>query len=244
VIKRLTTTLIVLLAAGLLAACGGAETAPAGTIPVATIAGGETNPALPTVAVDTTVSVGTTAPVVEDVSAALDELQAMRQAARDAAGLVDDFSVEIGGAVTRTVAGSGAFRCEDPRRVETGETAVDLPGGQTISVLGDGLEVVTLGMPVGTGAGTYDLRPRDETGSVLWLEVTLDGLTYSAVQTGTLTLEAAPSGPDQPARGSFEALVGRPDSAESLIVRGHFDFVTLGQAAAATGADLSEWYCE
>ncbi len=217
-LKRLTTLLPVLLAVGLLAACGGTETAPASEITSAP-------------------------PTAEDVSAALDDLQAMRQAARDAAGLADDFSVEISGAVARTVAGSGTYRCEDPRRVESGGAAVDLPGGQTISVLGDGLEVVTLGMPTGTGAGSYDLHTRAE-GVGPWLEVTLDGLTYGAVQTGTLTLESAPSGPDQPARGRFEALVGRPDSAESLIVRGSFDFVTLGQAAAATGIDLAEWYCE
>lgn len=214
--KRLITTLIVLLAAGLLAACGGAEATPTGDFA----------PVLPT---------------AEDVSAALDELQAMRQAAREAAGVADDFSVEISGAVTRTIAGSGVFRCEDPRRVETNGAAVDLSGGQTISVLGDGLEVVTLGMPPGTGAGGYDLRPRDEGGAAPWLEVILDGVTYSAVQTGTLSLEAAPTGPDQPARGSFEALIGRPDGAETLIVRGRFDFVTL---RPATETDLAEWYCE
>jgi hypothetical protein len=181
-----------------------------------------------------------------DADAALSALRDAREAARNAVGAEDDFTVEVmdaSGGVTRLIAGSGSFRCEDARQIDAGSTSLALGGTQTISVMGMELDVVTLGMPIDTPAGTYPLQS-PELPDAIYVQAAIGSVTYDQVQSGTATLETVPAGPDQPARGTFEAVLGSAAGGEPITLHGQFDFTSIGQAAASGGIDLSAWYCE
>ena len=181
-----------------------------------------------------------------DADAALNALRDARAAARDAVGAQDDFIVEVmdaSGGVTHLIAGSGSFHCEDARVVEAGDSQVALGGAQTISVMGAELDVVTLGMPIGTPAGTYPLQS-PQLPDAIYVQAVIGSVIYDQIQSGTASLEAIPTGPDQPARGAFEAVLGNANGDDAISLRGHFEFTSIGQLAAESGIDLSVWYCE
>jgi hypothetical protein len=224
VIKRISLGLICLLGASLLlAACGGQ--APAADLDLPNPLAGT-----PTL----------------DADAALADLRDAREAARNAVGMEDDFVVEVvddNGGVTNLITGSGSFRCEDARQVGAGDTQVDIAGSQTFSVMGAELDVITLRMPVGTPAGTYDLQPAGGPDAIT-VQAVIGSTSYDQLQSGTVTLDAVPAGPDQPARGNFEAVLSQAVGGDPITVRGHFEFTSIGQIAAEGGIDLSAWYCE
>lgn len=162
-----------------------------------------------------------------------------------------------------TLSGEVVFRCDDPQLIEEDDETILLWGMQSLRLLDETGGGVVITFPVDVEPGTYDisttdmLSMRDEAELMeLSYQDTIEVLIsvtdeaddparqYTVITGGTLTLDAIPTGPDQPGQGSFEFTAETEDGANSITVEGAFDLLSIGRdVAAETGILLSDWYC-
>jgi hypothetical protein len=149
---------------------------------------------------------------------------------------VANSTIEVSGAATASVEATGTYLCTD-------DTA-GMPSVLTIALTASDFTTVSFTLAADAATGKYNVvtmtaTPTDDEANAT---VTLQGSQVYSGTTGTVTLDALPTGPDQAVTGSFDfTAASMTNATQTVNVKGTFDFTSPN---ATQGADASRLYCE